>query len=82
MAATLKRTELSWDAYWQWDGEPELGGIYTDTVSFWTEDTARTTGFIDSEPLLVTQNRFYFRIKHYVGLLAEAKYIKKVQWDT
>jgi hypothetical protein len=41
MAATLKRTELSWDAYWQWDGEPELGGIYTDTVSIWTEDKYR-----------------------------------------
>jgi hypothetical protein len=44
MTATVSRTtELSWDAYWQWAGEPELGGIYTDTVSFWTDDNYKFT---------------------------------------
>jgi hypothetical protein len=43
MATATAPRQLSWDAYWQWAGEPEIGGIYTDTVSFHTEDNYKFT---------------------------------------
>ena len=29
---TASKYDLVWDAYWSYDGMPELGGIYTNTV--------------------------------------------------
>lgn len=43
MTTTTTPCKLSWDTYWQWEGEPDLGGIYTDTVSFWTDDKYKFT---------------------------------------
>lgn len=31
-APKVNRYDLIWDAYWSYDGMPELGGIYTNTV--------------------------------------------------
>jgi hypothetical protein len=28
------RYDLIWEAYWQWEGEPEVGGIYSHSVHF------------------------------------------------
>lgn len=43
MTTTPAPCKLSWDTYWQWEGEPDVGGIYTDTVSFWTDDKYKFT---------------------------------------
>ena len=43
MTTALAPCKLEWTAYWQWDGEPEIGGIYTQEVTFYTDDNYRFT---------------------------------------
>ena len=75
MTTTLAPRKLSWDAYWQWDGEPEIGGIYTDTVSFYTDDNykftvsfrigeGRTLGLLFAEVITVNP-QFETQTMHY-----------------
>lgn len=75
MTTTLAPCKLSWDAYWQWDGEPEIGGIYTDTVSFYTDDNykftvsfrvgeGRTLGLLFAE-VVTTNPQFEMSKMHY-----------------
>lgn len=74
MNTTLSRYNLSWDCYSQW-GEPELGGIYTDTVNFYAVGDyqfavsfrvgdGRTLGILFCEVVITEPDR-YITKRHY-----------------
>jgi hypothetical protein len=77
-APKVNRYDLIWDAYWSYDGIPELGGIYTNTVRVYQlEDwmfevsfrmgEGRTLGVLFCEVVSSQANKFMGKLHYSFG---------------
>lgn len=74
-APKVSRYDLSWDAYWSYADQPELGGIYTDCVHFdalgdyhfavaFRVGEGRTLGLLFCEVVIIEPDRYVTK-RHY-----------------